>query len=309
MNMKKTILLCILSISVFSCSSDDGGSKSNDYVTDVESLMSKITIEGAVLKNGNIPVPEGVLGDNINSIPNTVIVTSNSLFSIPIKTDNSEGRIPRIVFIKLEGSSKYYQIDLDDNGNPVGSNRSISAEHRVRLSCNGSSNIGLPANGADTSSPYINAAEVYTYSPPLQSQVGDLSFLQNRNYWSTKRIINFKVLDVGTGDVQISMTWDTQSDVDLWLTEPNGNKIYYANKISSTGGELDFDNTSEYGPENIFYKTVAPSGTYKVEVDYFSGAPLVTNYNIVVKKGNSITSYEGTLTVDNQTNTVVEFTK
>lgn len=63
--------------------------------------MNKITIEGAVLKNGNIPVPEGVLGDNINSIPNTVIVTSNSLFSIPIKTDNSDGRIPRIVFIKL----------------------------------------------------------------------------------------------------------------------------------------------------------------------------------------------------------------
>ena len=92
--------------------------------------MNKITIEGAVLKNGNIPVPEGVLGDNINSIPNTVIVTSNSLFSIPIKTDN----------------------------------------------------------------------------------------------------------------------------------------------------------TSEYGPENIFYKTVAPSGTYKVEVDYFLGVPLVTNYNIVVKK-------------------------
>ena len=80
------------------------------------------------------------------------------------------------------------------------------------------------------------------------------------------------------------MTWDTQSDVDLWLAEPNGNKIYCANKISSTGGELDFDNTSEYGPKNIFYKTVAPSGTYKVEVDYFLGVPLVTNYNIVVKK-------------------------
>ncbi len=307
--MKKTILLCILSVIFFSCSSDGGSNESNDYVTDAESLMNKMTIDGAVLKNGDIPVPEGVLGDNINSMPNTVIVTSNSLFSIPIKTENTDGRIPRIVFIKLDGSSKYYQIDLDVDGNPVNSSRSVNAEHRVRLSCNGSADIRLPANGADTSSPYINAAEVYTYSPPLQAQVGDLSFFQNRNYWCTKRIINFKALDVGTGDIQISMTWDTQSDVDLWLTEPNGNKIYYANKISSTGGELDFDNTSEYGPENIFYKTVAPSGTYKVEVDYFSGAPLVTNYNIVVKKGNSITSYEGTLTVDNQTNTVVEFTK
>ena len=181
--MRKIILFCILSISIFSCSSDDGGTTSNDYVTDAESLMNKMTIEGAVLKNGDIPVPEGVLGDNIDSMPNTVIVTSNSLFSIPITTENTDGRMPRIVFIKLEGSSKYYQIDLDVNGNPVGSNRSVNLAQRVRFNCNGSANISLPVNAANTSSPYINAAEVYTYSPPLQSQVGDLSFFQNRKYF------------------------------------------------------------------------------------------------------------------------------
>ena len=105
------------------------------------------------------------------------------------------------------------------------------------------------------------------------------------------------------------MTWDTETDVDLWLTEPNNNKIWYVSKESSTGGELDFDNTSGYGPENIFYQNIAPSGTYKVEVNYFSGSPTVTNYNVVVKNGSQITSYDGTLTSSSQTDVVTTFTK
>lgn len=301
----------MLSVGVFSCSSggDDApkDEKSSNNVTDAASLMNNMSIPGAVLKSGDIPVPAGVHSDNIASMTNTVIVTSNSSFSIPVTANTTDGRIPRIVFIKLKGSSKYYQIDLDTNGNPVNARTALSAP--LRLSCNGDSNIGLPATGNGYEAPsYVNEAEIYVYSPPLQSPQ-DLSFLSQPRYWSQSRSFNFKVLDVGSGDVQVSLTWDTRSDVDLWLTEPNGNKIYYANDISSTGGELDFDNTVEYGPENIFYKNPAPSGTYKVEVNYYYGAPLNTHYNVVVKNGNSITSYEGTLSSYDETDVVATFTK
>ncbi|MBF4466844.1 YfaP family protein [Flavobacterium sp. LC2016-12] len=316
--LQKAILLCVLSVGVLGCSSEGGDEdipvieEANDYVTDAPSLMEKMTISGAVLKSGDIPVPAGEHSDNIASIPNTIIVTSNSLFTIPIGANTTEDRIPRIMFIKLKGSSKYYQIDLDTNGNPVNANArkaSTALSAPIRLSCSGHPNIELPAKGAGYEAPsYTNEAEVYVYSPPLQSPQ-DLSFLSQPRYWSQPRIINFKVLDVGTGDLQVSLTWDTQSDVDLWLTEPNGNKIYYANDISSTGGELDFDNTLEYGPENIFYKNTAPSGTYKVEVNYFSGAPLYTHYNLVIKNGNKITSYEGTLSSYDQIDEVAVFSK
>ena len=301
--IKKSILLCIVSLTIFSCSSDSGSSGDSDVVKDAASLMNKMDIPGSVIKDGEIPVPSGVLEDNIGSMPSSVIVTSNSSFTIPIDVNTTDGRKPRMVFIKLDGSDKYYQIDLDINGNP--SSRVSQSIERGRLSCNGFPNIRLEAHGLDQT-PYENNAQVYTYSPPLQSQQPAIDF-SNRQYWSVAHQINFKVYEVGSGDVQVSLTWDTETDIDLWLTEPNGNKIYYANKSSDTGGELDFDNTYAYGPENIFYTNQAPSGTYKVEVDYFSGSP-ETHYNIVVKNGSTFNTYEGTLN-PNQTNTVVTFQK
>jgi hypothetical protein len=301
--IKQSILLCFISFAIFSCSSDQESSGSSDVVKDAASLMNKMNLSGAEVKNGDIPVPSGVLEDNIGSMPSSVIVTSNSLFTIPIDVNTTDGRKPRIVFIKLDGSDKYYQIDLDINGNP--SNRAPQVGERVRLSCSGQPDIRLEANGLNQTS-YENNAQVYTYSPPLQSQQPAIDF-SNRQYWSVGYQITFKVYEVGSGDVQVSLTWDTVSDIDLWLTEPNGNKIYYANNSSDTGGELDFDNTYAYGPENIFYKNEAPSGTYKIEVDYFSGSP-ETHYNIVVKNGSVFTTYEGVL-YPNQTNTVVTFQK
>lgn len=311
--LQKVMLFFTLSVSILGCSSDSGSSSdtpSIDYVKDAPSLMRNMRLEGAITKDGDIPVPVGVLSDNIASMPSTVIVTSNSLFRIPIKTTTTDGRIPRIAFIKLVGSNKYYQIDLDENGNPIPANRQSSSDPRVQLSCTGYPNIRFEPTGGLQPASYENYAEVYTFSPPLQTEPIDFAGLFfNTQYWSNPRQIKFKALDVGTGDVQVSLTWDTQSDVDLWLTEPNGNKIKWNNKQSSTGGALDFDNTIEYGPENIFYQNIAPSGTYKVEVNYFSGSPTVTNYNVVVKNGNVTNSYEGTLSSSSQTDLITEFVK
>ena len=113
--LQKTILICAISIGILSCSSD-GNSDSTptvDYIKDAPSLMRNMTLSGAVLKNGDIPVPSGTLSDNIESMPTSIIVTSNSLFTIPVKTTTTDDRIPRIVFIKLEGSNQYYQIEID----------------------------------------------------------------------------------------------------------------------------------------------------------------------------------------------------
>lgn len=303
-SITKVVLLCVVSVGIFSCSKDDGGD-SIDYVVDAPSLMRNMSISGATLKDGAIPVPSGVHTDNIVSMPSTIIVTSNSMFAIPFQTNTTNGRKPRIVFIKLDGVNSYYQIDLDENGNPVNS-RNVSDNNQGRISCTGGPSVRLEANAMQTVPSYMNEAQVYVYSPPLQSSPADIS---NPMYWSVQLPITFRALDVGTGDVQVSLTWDTQSDVDLWLTEPNGNVIKYSNKISSTGGQLDFDNVIEYGPENIFYNNTAPSGTYKVQVNYYSGAPQVTHYNIVVKNGSTVNNYEGTLTSGSQTNDVVTFTR
>lgn len=82
-------------------------------------------------------------------------------------------------------------------------------------------------------------------------------------------------IPVGTGDVQVTLTWWNTSplDLDLWVYEPSGEKCYYANPVTETNGQLDRDNLCgnyENGrPENIFWQT-APVGTYRVVVDWFS---------------------------------------
>ncbi len=82
-------------------------------------------------------------------------------------------------------------------------------------------------------------------------------------------------LPVGTGAVQVTLTWFNESalDLDLWVTEPSGERCYYGNPVTATGGQLDRDNLcGNYingRPENIFWQTNPPVGKYIVEVDWY----------------------------------------
>ena len=72
-------------------------------------------------------------------------------------------------------------------------------------------------------------------------------------------------------DVHIYLTWDTdRTDVDLWVTTPSGEKVFYSNKRGKNGESLFDDVTTGYGPESFTAKAAQP-GEYKVEVNYFSG--------------------------------------
>jgi tetratricopeptide (TPR) repeat protein len=80
-------------------------------------------------------------------------------------------------------------------------------------------------------------------------------------------------LDIKGGainDIKVFLTWDTdRSDVDLWVTNPAGEKIFYSHKQGKFGGALFGDVTTGYGPESFTAKTAQP-GTYKITVNYYS---------------------------------------
>ena len=111
----------------------------------------------------------------------------------------------------------------------------------------------------------------------------------------------------GFGVIKITLTWDTTSDIDLWTTDPTGEKIYYAHPNSASGGFLDFDDTNGFGPENIFWQNTAPVGSYLVQVHYYGGSGGSTNYDIQVEVQGDVSFYSGTLASVGDVNDVVTF--
>ena len=73
-------------------------------------------------------------------------------------------------------------------------------------------------------------------------------------------------------DLRITLKWDTPgTDIDLWVTGPDGEKINYQQKQGKAGGTLDVDVTSGYGPETYTQARLVP-GTYRIQAHYYGGA-------------------------------------
>jgi Ca-activated chloride channel family protein len=70
-------------------------------------------------------------------------------------------------------------------------------------------------------------------------------------------------------DLRVVLSWDSDNtDVDLWVTDPNGEKTFYSSPHSYQGGWLSHDCTNGYGPEEFILRNAKP-GKYKVEANFF----------------------------------------
>lgn len=130
-----------------------------------------------------------------------------------------------------------------------------------------------------------NAAEC------LQTGVDTLSVLTEaaiiRTEGASTEIENAEAsLEGGGGAVKVTLRWEREVDLDLHVIDPEGEEIYYGDKTSSSGGELDVDDTnggtaSDPAIENIAWTANAPSGTYTYYVKYYSGSGS-TNYTLAI---------------------------
>ncbi|MFD0738142.1 VIT domain-containing protein [Lysobacter koreensis] len=70
-------------------------------------------------------------------------------------------------------------------------------------------------------------------------------------------------------DLRAVLSWDSDnSDMDLWVTDPDGERCYYSNRNTHQGGRLSNDFTGGYGPEEFVLREAKP-GKYKVEANFF----------------------------------------
>jgi tetratricopeptide (TPR) repeat protein len=70
-------------------------------------------------------------------------------------------------------------------------------------------------------------------------------------------------------ELRVVLSWDSDNtDIDLWVTDPNGEKAYYGNRLSYQGGAVSHDFTGGYGPEEFSLKKAKP-GKYLVQAQFF----------------------------------------
>jgi hypothetical protein len=90
-----------------------------------------------------------------------------------------------------------------------------------------------------------------------------------------KKNLNIKVIDKALiaampADIRVVMNWNkNNSDIDLWVTDPNMEKCYYSHKQSAIGGRMSNDFTQGFGPEQFMLKT-GIKGKYRIQVNYYS---------------------------------------
>lgn len=71
-------------------------------------------------------------------------------------------------------------------------------------------------------------------------------------------------------DIRVVLNWNmNDSDIDLWVIDPKGEKCFYSNKQTALGGRISDDFTQGYGPEQFMLRK-APHGKYKVMMNYFA---------------------------------------
>ena len=73
--------------------------------------------------------------------------------------------------------------------------------------------------------------------------------------------------------MKVVLVWDSdKTDMDLWVTGPDDEKVYYGNRTGKAGGQLDIDVTDGYGPET-FTHAAPQAGTWQIQVQNFNPGP------------------------------------
>ncbi|MDQ6481917.1 hypothetical protein [Dyadobacter sp. LHD-138] len=122
------------------------------------------------------------------------------------------------------------------------------------------------------------------------------------------------VLVGSPGNPRFNLQFDNEEnvDLDLYVTDPEGETLSYQNASSSSGGALDVDckcNDCPNGPnENIFWPEddSAPKGEYKVWVRYYgrcnASSNKISNFTVRVTNNKKvIDTYTGTLSTGKST--------
>ena len=378
MRYHKQILSLAIAASLVACGSGDNSS--SNYIKPDPVAVNESNISQAIKIQNSVPVqiniPENLESTSLTSVEQ-VIVSANSSFSLNISTPNTDGKTVAGYLIEFpDGSQQFIRSEqsLEAIANSQGTDgiqsRSLSLKPsstkpkmralttpRVLSETPRSEETTLVVTGWNNGNFSLDQSleNLAIRILPLLvndniANIAELSFEQilvaDGFDMSMVQELILAVEAVATSTVQISLTWDTETDIDLYVLEPGfaetevqaeteveivesenyydgfspyQNVISYFNRISKKSlGWLDRDNIDAYGPENITFNYQMPQGDYKIAVNYYNGSP-ETNYTVTITIGendpvvvngkfNENTSNAGNLNDEDGTDIVHTFT-
>jgi hypothetical protein len=262
-------------------------------------LMALCVDFSSCSKNNDEEEPTSVLEQEYFSVQNGVVHQG----AIPAGTAASLGSVS-LNHNALAGGSSFVSIN------------SATAVSEIYIGVTGVNEyVSVPASGGGQQSAvaYAASAAVVNTFVLLFSQNLDQSFeiriaaRMSDGSITTVYTTQIALIAAGTGGLQVSLSFDNEKDVDLYVVEPNGNVVYYGDRGESRYDEatgqvvvawgLDVDsNASCYidgiNNENVFYpREYIQSGTYQVWVNMYANCDntIATNWVVTaVKEGTLI---------------------
>lgn len=247
----------------------------------MQALAVKIGGAQGTLSEGNIPA-QTAQDPKVESVAAQTPASNGSTAQVPITISTSQAL--QALFLKVPGASSVITVNL------TGGAKAALLEQQAAFAANGDPKAQQTFNVEVTLPTNIEQGQ-FNVDIAVRDAAGNVS--------NTGRGA-IVVGRVGTGKLQFSLSWDANVDLDLHVTEPNGNEIFWANEgPSTTGGTLDIDDLNgpepsfgrqpgdPEGVENIFWENSAPTGTYAVRVNYFSGS-LAANFVVTVSADGQI---------------------
>jgi hypothetical protein len=231
------IAAAALIVALASCSSDTNAPPATGILAKIASVQTTTGVL-ATIHTGTVPAGQG--GPSV-TLPSALSLVNGGTGTVTVTSPASLFKVA----VAIDGVSDYYELTL-----PAGTT-SASITSVALL-------ITLAQNLTDTSLPLaITAADA------------------DGNYGVTQHV-TATVTRVGSGDVQVSLSWDGPEDLDLHVVGPDNAEIYYGSGPSPSGGKLDLDSNAGCAIDNVDNENVtwptgtARAGTYKVLVDYWS---------------------------------------
>lgn len=132
-----------------------------------------------------------------------------------------------------------------------------------------------------------------TYARPYAFGKGSNSIeVRTRDGQRVRRQFYDALAEKAPAKLRVVLSWDTDAtDVDLHVVTPAGEHAFYGDRVTPSGGAIDVDVTTGFGPE-IFAHPSPTAGVYHVYVNYYGAGELrddVTVAQVAILTGEGTT--------------------